>query len=433
VAVADPVETKIRAISSDGAGIGALPDGRVLFVPRAVPGDSVRVETVQARKRWARGRLLEVVEAAPDRVTPPCELFDRCGGCALQHLPYEEQLRWKGRWIHDALQRIAGRELEVPEVLPSPEPLGYRGRVSFTVRRIGPGKLVAGFHELDRPNRILSVEGQCLLPDPKLMEVWVRLREAWGDGGRRLPGGPNLRLTLRLADDGVGMLISGGRSRGDVRALVRDVEGLDAVWLEDDRGRLSHGAGEKALSETWLGETFELSADTFVQVNRSAAEELTNWVVDQAMASSPSRVIDAYAGVGLYGRAMSRSGVLCTAIEADEAAVIASQSGAPGSFTGILGLVEEMMEALLPADVVVLNPPRGGLHESVPRMIAEKGVPRVIYVSCNPATLARDLERLGDQYVISAIRAQDLFPQTAHVETAVVLERKPSLEGGGNV
>jgi len=122
--MAESVETDIRAISSEGAGIGALPDGRVLFVHRTAPGDRVRVEVTEDRARWARGRLLEVLEASPARQDPPCPLYERCGGCVLQHMPYPEQLGWKARSIRDALERIGDRSVQIPEVLPSPDPLG---------------------------------------------------------------------------------------------------------------------------------------------------------------------------------------------------------------------------------------------------------------------------------------------------------------------
>jgi len=417
------VETDIRAISSEGAGIGSLPDGRVLFVHRTAPGDRVRVEVTEDRARWARGRLLEILEPSPSRAEPPCPLYETCGGCVLQHLPYPEQLGWKARSIRDALERIGDREVEIPEILPSPDPLAYRGRMTFTLRRLRSGRVVAGLHEMDQPGRIVDIHDECLLPDPQLLEVWARLRDHWGPGARRLPGGGSLRLTLRVAEEGVGLLISGGRSRGDTKALLEAVEGLEAIWLEDRDGARSHAAGAETLTERWLDEEFELQADTFVQVNRRAAEDLQRWVLERARERSPETVVDAYAGVGVYGRALARDGATSFAIESDLFAVRASMSGTPAGFHASRGLVEERLAKALPADLVILNPPRSGLDERVPAVLRDSGTPTIMYVSCDPATLARDLERLGERYEITDIRAMDLFPQTAHVETAVVLER----------
>jgi 23S rRNA (uracil1939-C5)-methyltransferase len=423
-AVAEAVDTEVRALSSDGSGIGSLPDGRVLFIPRSAPGDRLRAEVVQARSRWARGRIVELLESAAERVDPPCPLFDRCGGCQLQHLPYEGQLRWKGRWISDALTRIGGVRIDPPEVVPSPELLSYRSRIELTLRRLRGGRVVAGFHTLGGGRRIVDIRDECLLPVPVIREVWARLRRVWGPGARLLPSGPRLRLTLRATEDGVGLVIQGGRNRGDPEALVREVDGLTAVWLEDAHGGRAHAAGLAVLRESWLGETFELTPDSFVQVNRPAATELMEWVLSKAVETSPSRAVDAYAGVAVYGRVLSRRGVPTVAIELNEAAARVARHGAPDGLEVRVGRVEDLLSDALPADVVIVNPPRAGMHTGVPMALVGHAVPHVVYVSCDPATLARDLERLGDAYEITAVRAQDLFPQTAHVETAVVCKHR---------
>jgi 23S rRNA (uracil1939-C5)-methyltransferase len=424
--VAETVVTEIRALSSDGSGIGAMPDGRVLFVPRTAPGDRVKAEVVRARRSWARGRLIELLETSEVRTEPSCSLFGRCGGCQLQHLTYDEQLRWKGRWIKDALERIGGFEVPIPEVLPSPETLGYRRRVDLTLRRLQGGRVLAGFHEEGDGRRVVDMHDECRLPAHEIREVWSGLRRVWGSGAERLPSGPRLRLTLRASEDGVGLLVRGGRNRGEPERLLSEVEGLEAIWLEDERGRRSHAAGLTSLREQWLGETFTLTPESFVQVNRPAALELMEWVLEQVRARSPERIVDAFAGVGMYGRRLAREGMAALAIELSEPAVEVARRGAPPGLEVVCGRVEDLLPDALPADLVILNPPRTGVHPAVPSVLAEQAVPTIVYVSCDPATLARDLERLGSAYEITATRAQDLFPQTAHVETVVVCQyRRP--------
>jgi len=138
----------IRAFGSDGEGVGDLPDGRVVFVPRTAPGDEVSLRLTRQKKRWARGQLVEVLQAGPNRAEPVCPYYASCGGCALQHVSYEEQLAWKGRFVEEALKRIGGLEVTVPPVVPSPDRHNYRSRITFTLLRIPGERVVAGFHHL---------------------------------------------------------------------------------------------------------------------------------------------------------------------------------------------------------------------------------------------------------------------------------------------
>ncbi|MFW6198929.1 MAG: TRAM domain-containing protein, partial [Gemmatimonadota bacterium] len=162
---------EIDGLSSEGAGVGRLPDGRAVFVHRTAPGEAVRIRVTEEKKRWARGRLVEVLEEAPERREAPCPRYDRCGGCTLEHLEYEAQLRWKGQIVSDALQRIGGLVVDVPEVVPSPGRFRYRSRITLTLKRVGESRVVAGFHELERPGRIVDLGGECLLPEAEIARV----------------------------------------------------------------------------------------------------------------------------------------------------------------------------------------------------------------------------------------------------------------------
>jgi len=217
--------------------------------------------------------------------------------------------------------------------------------------------------------------------------------------------------------------VEGGHGRGLPGELLVAVDGLVAVWHRPHKdGPVRLLAGEAETEEVWLGERHPVGATAFLQVNREAGERLHEAVLREAGRVEGLRVLDAYAGVGLVGRRLARQGALVTAIELDAEAAAAARSGAPEGFVLLEGRVEARLEEGLPADLVVLNPPRTGVHETASARLAGSGVERIVYVSCDPATLARDLGRLSGRYALAGLRCFDLFPQTAHVETLATLE-----------
>lgn len=414
---------EITGIAAGGAGVGRLPDGRVSFVHRTAPGDEVEVRVREEHGRWTRADLIRVRRPAPGRRPPPCPLYDRCGGCTLQHMRYDVQLDAKRALVEDALRRIGGITSTVEGVIPSPLELRYRNRIALTLLRLGGERVVAGFHELERPGRIVDVAGACLLPEPDLVETWTHIREHWGPGARLLPAGRRLRLTLRGTSKGrAAMLVEGGHGTGDGAALIAAVPALAAVWHRPRRSEPARLlAGIESLDEHWLEEDVGLRGDAFLQVNRSAAELMEAAVEASVLASQPARAVDAYCGVGLYARRLARAGVCVVGIEADANAVAEARRGC-AECRILEGRVEARIGETLPADVVILNPPRAGLAENVVHALLEQPPARVVYVSCDPATLARDLARMARQYRAARMRCFDLFPQTAHVETVVELE-----------
>jgi 23S rRNA (uracil1939-C5)-methyltransferase len=310
--------------------------------------------------------------------------------------------------VMDALERIGGAEVESVEIEPSPLEFRYRDRVSFSVRRLGSGAVVAGFRELGRPGRIVDCGRECLLPDESLARVWDDLRGSWGGKACLLPEGDRLRLTLRKAREGAVLLVSGGG--------------------EDPKGKERLLAGDAEVEDEWLGERFPFAVRAFLQVNRGGAERLYDSVVDELGPVAGLRVIDAYCGVGLLGRRLARAGAAVVGIERDAVAVVAGGAEAPPGLSFEVGAVEDHLASVLPADRVIVNPPRLGLHASVSELLAKARVPMIVYVSCDPATLARDARRLAEGYRLVRMRSFDLFPQTAHVETVAVFHRHPEGE-----
>ena len=418
---------RIDGIAAGGAGVGRLPGGQVVFVHRTAPDETVRVRMTEGRKRWARAELVELVDASPSRRVAPCPHYDRCGGCTLEHLRYDAQLRAKAEIVREALRRIGGVEIDAPEVVPSPSEFGYRNRVSFTLKRLRDGRIVAGFHVLGRPDRILDIGGDCLLPEEPLARAWRALRASWGPGASRLPAGPELRLTLRAGRAGsIGLLVDGGTAGGDAGALLRDVPGLVAVWHRADRTEpVVTLAGADAMAEQWDDFDFELAPTSFLQVNRHTARLLEDHVLERAGDVTGRVVVDAYCGVGFHaqrlaGRAKHVVGIELDAGAVEQARVLAAARGHRNA-AFIAGDVGAELPAVLPADLVILNPPRAGVGAEVTDALVANPPARLIYVSCDPATLARDVARLAPALRLDGVRCFDLFPQTSHVETVAEL------------
>jgi 23S rRNA (uracil1939-C5)-methyltransferase len=418
------VQVRIESIAAGGEGVGRLPDGRVTFVHRTAPGDLAEIAVTERRDRWTRGRLLRVLEPSPERREAPCPFYARCGGCTLEHLEYGAQLRATARIVADALTRIGGVPVEPPEVVPSPSEFRYRNRVSFALRRGEHGRVEAGFHALGTPDEIVDLGGACLLPEEPVARVWDALRAAWGPDARRLPSGERLRLTLRASAQGeVSLLVEGGYSPGRPDELIAAVPGLVSIWHQRREASAELIAGAPGLPETWGDETVELSGAAFLQVNRGAAALLEAHVAELAGDVAGLRIVDAYCGVGFHARRFARAGAAVVGIELDRQAVEEASRAAPEGARFVQGPVEAMIGTELPADLVILNPPRAGVHADVADALTASPVDRVIYISCNPATLARDLNRMAGTYRLADVRAFDLFPQTAHVETVALLER----------
>ncbi len=420
--MAQRASVPITGIAAGGAGVGRLPDGRAVFVQRTAPGDEALIEVVREKPRWAAARLLRIISPGSGRRAAPCRHYAHCGGCTIEHLQYDHQVAAKASIVRETLRRIGGITIADPPVTPSPREFHYRNRVSFTLVRTSRGQVSAGFHELDRPDRIVDISADCLLPEEPIAQAWGELRREWGSAAAHLPSGPRLRLTLRATVHGaVSLVIQGGYSSGQPDRLLQSVPGLRAIWhcpQGAEQYRLL--AGDSVFDESWSDEDVALSGAVFLQINRAVAELLEEHVLQRAQASGAQTMIDAYCGVGLHARRLARLGYRVTGIELDAAALAEATRAAPTA-RFIAGRVEDVLGTLLPADLVILNPPRAGLATQATELLLQHRPAGLLYVSCDPATLARDLAVLKAAYTITDLRCFDLFPQTTHVETVVEL------------
>ena len=432
-AVAVSADTlKIESIVAGGDGLARHPDGFVVFVAGTAPGEQVAVEYTETQKQWRRARVVEVIEPSPRRREPPCTYYGTCGGCQLQHLEYDAQVEAKAGIIADALRRIAKLEPESDDgdssidVEPAPREFGYRNRVSFELAR-GDETVRAGFHRRDDATSVVDIEA-CPLAEPAINEAWKSLRAAWGPNATMLPAGPELRLTLRATSEGhTGLAVEGGFDAGEPARLVETVPQLAATWVLGRKGEPLGFAGAEKLTERWAGVDLPLSGTAFVQVNREMAVRLDEYTRQQCDVGDGARVVDAYCGYGVRALDLSRAGYIVVGIDFDRGAVRAARRiarNAELSAEFITGRVESSLGGALPADVVVLNPPRRGVVRAVVDALLQSPPERIVYVSCDPATLARDLRALSSAFDVTAVRGFDLFPQTASVETVATLIRR---------
>lgn len=422
------IELQIDSLATGGEGVGREADGRVVFVPRTAPGDLVRARLVVSRKRWGRGEIVDLLVPGPGRRQAPCPLYDRCGGCAIQHLDIEVQRESKRRIVSDTLERIGGVNLDVPGLEFAGPELGYRNRITVTLRRTTEG-IRAGYRAIDNPDEVVDVS-DCLLAEEPVRQALRELRAAWGSDACLLPGGDELRITIRAGAGGdIALWVQGGDADrpGEPAAIARSITGLASYVWTDSQGSRSNLGGSERFRDSWQGTWFALGPGTFLQVNRSVSAAMDLYLDHRVGPRNGLQVADLYSGVGARALRWAREGASVTAVESDAEACAAASLAAEESGLDVrvvCASVESAMESFADSEVVVVNPPRAGLAASVAEALVNTGPLRgLAYVSCDPATLARDLARLSSAFRPVDVRAFDAFPQTAHVETVVWLER----------
>lgn len=424
----------IKRLAYGGDGVAVASDGRTVFVPGTCPGDVVEAEVVQDHRRYLKARLVDVVEPSTERTTPTCPYFGACGGCHWQHVSYPEQTTWKRQAVADALTRIGGVRTEVEPTIPSPRPYGYRNKIELLPGHDG-GRLTLGFARAGTPE-VVPIRACPLLPEGS-----STLPGALAGALRFIAGRtetPVLRVAIRVA--------SAGEAEVDIwtppspfprglaaKALV-DATGARTVTRVVVRGPASARAVRKVEVLVGLGfwtetlgvDRYVVSAPSFFQVNSGAAEHLRTLVCDIVRHPAPARVVDAYAGVGTFTLPLARM-TQVTAIESSSYALHDLRRNldrARLEADVIPGDAAYALPGVRDADLVLVDPPRSGLSPKVIEAIIRSMAPRVVYVSCDPTTLARDAARLVSAgYTVERAIPVDLFPQTYHVETVVLFSR----------
>ena len=412
---------RVMGLASGGEGVGRTADGRVVFVEGGVPGDLVELDHVTTQKKLIRAQIGTLLEASPDRSEPRCVHFGRCGGCRWQHIRYEAQLKAKVVMVTDALERIGGfAPIRNLDIIASPDPYAYRARARLVESPPGVGYRVRGSREVEPINEcpILVPAAQESLAE-LVLSVSHRPEDANDSSSSAEEQAPKSARKRRRSVEWI--LSSGGRGPVIVQRVVGHRE--------------LKGGGESINLEV-LGETLRVSSGSFMQGNAllwdALAEEVCRLATPPADSKKPKRFVELYAGIGFLTIPLARRGYSGIAIESDRSAVSdltfnLAQNGLTKDVKVVRGRAEsrrDLAKNFRGANLLVVDPPRIGLDKSLRDLIASDGPAGLIYVSCDPATLARDLKGLvAAGYVLTSIRAFDLFPQTPHIETISHLAR----------
>jgi 23S rRNA (uracil1939-C5)-methyltransferase len=441
----------IDDLAFGGEGVGRA-DGYVVFVPGGLPGDRLRVRLVQVRSRFGRGVIDAVEQPSPQRVEAPCPYFGRCGGCRLQHLAYPAQLAFKAKQVADALTRLGGLTgVEVRPIIGAEETFGYRNKMEFTVARSATAPLAVGLHETERYDSVLDIE-RCLLQSDRMNALLGEARAFFVERG----------LTVYEQDSGEGLLrflmLREGKHTGELmtnvvtsapavselaplaqRLQARDTGTTSVVMnVNPKKASVAVGVEEHLLGgrdhirERVAGLTFQVSANSFFQTNTRQAERLFELVVDSAELTGRETVYDLYSGTGAISLLLARRARWVYGIEVAQAAVddagVNAAANAISNCTFVCGEVRFVLPSLIAkgvtAEVVVADPPRAGFHPKALHALVTLGARRIVYVSCNPTTLARDLgELVRGGYRLEWVQPVDMFPHTPHIEAVARLER----------
>jgi len=433
----------ITALDDEAAGV-AMQDGVRVHVAGALPDEEVdaAVAHVSPHRPDAWATLAAVARASPERVPPVCPAYGACGGCTLEHMAYARQLDWKKEHVQAVLAH-AGVTAPVAACVPSPRPLGYRNKSKLVYAADADGKPVLGAYA-PRTHRVVDLAG-CRVAEPPLDDVagaLVALLSRHGVRGYDERSGEGLLRYAILRVNHLGQvlatLVTASDAFGDGEALARDLmaarpEVVGVVQnINRSRGNALYGdeertlAGEASLVDRVGAVQLELSSTAFFQVNREIAARIYADVAEAAALTGTERVVDAYAGVGGIALTLARGAAEVVGIEEHPRAVADAQAAAQMNHATrvrfVIGDVEAELHKLGAADVVVLNPPRRGCAQAVLRAAASMKPRLIVYVSCAPDTLARDLALLAKEgFVTRSIVPYDMLPQTPHVESLAVV------------
>jgi 23S rRNA (uracil1939-C5)-methyltransferase len=443
------LELRVDSLAFGGNGVARL-DGFVVFVRAGLPGDTVRARVTKVQRRHAEAIVTEVIEAGPQRVEAPCVHYPSCGGCRFQDLAYEAQLAAKHAWVEDSLRRIAGiAEPPLEPIVAAEELFGYRNKMEYSFTP-GPDGPELGLHRAGRWDEVLGIERCWLTTD-----LGNRIRNTMRDWAReeRLPAYDQakaegyLRHLIIREGRNTGQtlvqLVTHERERFDRERLIEVLTAFPEVrsiqWTVNDTPSEVTNLptellwGEDAIEEELGGLRFRIRPNAFLQTNTRMAERLYELVREEAALAGGETVYDLYCGIGTIGLALAGGALTVWGIEISEESVACAienaelnSIGNAAFFAGNVGQVlRELRDRTGDPDLVVVDPPRAGLAGKALKRLGELAAPRLVYVSCNPTTLAGDSKRLIEEYGYRLVRTRplDMFPHTPHVESVSLLER----------
>lgn len=444
------IDLAIESLSSDGNGVGRY-EGKVIFVPLAAPGDALRVKIVKDRKSHAFARIEQIVRPGPGRIEMDCPVGAVCGGCAFRHLTYEAELAAKEGFVRDALERLGGLAAPVLPILPSPQVDRYRNRAQYPVAAGKDGVLIYGFYA-SRSHRIVQ-NPNCLLQSRATNQIAARVAGLLDEVGAApydevAHSGLVRHICLRegghSGEVSVCVVVTNGalpERENIARKIINEFPQVQSLSLNINPAKTNVIFGEKTLHivgdgfirDSLCGVPLLLDPLSFSQVNTAGAERLFGVAADYAAVGSDDTLLDLYCGSGVIGLSMAARCKALIGVEVQPQAIEnACRSAAEMGLANTRFLAQDAAAAAaslaaegLRPDVITLDPPRKGCDEETLQAVLQMAPKRVVMVSCNPATLARDLSFLADhEYRTVRVQPVDMFPRTRHVEAVALLEKE---------
>lgn len=411
----------IDGITHRGEGVARV-DGKAVFVPFAIPGEEVQIEIINEMKRFSRARIKEIITLSPDRVVPPCRYFQQCGGCTFQHVNYERQLRLKKQIVNDALKRIGKQQTIVNDVIGMENPWSYRNKVTWQIGEL-KGERRLGYYQYGS-RRFLPIS-DCLIIAPEIMK-FSQFLDCYLDMTRI---NSNRQIVIRQDSQGkIYLIIEGPIDREGLISLVQGYPGLKSLYIYQDN-QLDHVFGSDKLDFIIGQNHYQVSPLAFFQINNQQTKILYDMVKKVAGNQPGRRILDAYCGTGSIAIYASGEDDTVLGVDAFAPSIEDARNNASLNHRNNCEFIAGLCEKVLPDskqdfDLAILDPPRGGCHIDLINAIIAKDISQIVYVSCNPSTLARDIKILAEaSYKLETVQPVDMFPWTAHVECVTLMSR----------
>lgn len=408
-------ETEITSLENEGSGVCKI-NQMIVFVPKALPGEKVRIRITEKKKNFARGKIVEILKSSDKRIESKCPYYEECGGCNLRHQTSKENLKFKKEKVETALKRIGKLDVKVEDTIPSLKEDNYRNKVSFKVEDNRIGFYGEGTYQL------IDID-YCLLAQKQINDSLNVIKNYLKENDNEIKN-----ITIRYGNAMDELLIDiYSLNNTDIKILdylTTNICNLKSVIFND---KVVYGNGY--IKEISNGLMFNVSAKSFFQVNSVQTEKLYDEIVKVANLSKDDVVLDLYCGTGTITSIVSKYVKKVIGIEIVEDAIIDAKENLKingiNNAKFICGAAaKEISKIKEKVDVVIVDPPRKGVDRKAIAIMKKISPKKIVYVSCNPVTMARDLSYLNDLYDVKKVTPVDMFPNTAHVESVVLLERK---------
>lgn len=447
----DEFELEITGMTAEGSGVGHI-DGMAVFAANTAVGDKILAHAIKVKKNYAVAKAMEILSPSPDRIEADCPVFNRCGGCVYRHISYEAELKIKWQRVDDVFKRIAGMPLDIRPILGSEKTVFYRNKAQLPVGKDKDGNTKTGFYS-SRTHNIIDC-GCCLLQPEKFSKIADAVKKWIDENGisvydETAHKGLIRHIYIRCAKDCREILVCiviNGRNLPESEKLWNELSAIGATGLSININKEKTNVvlgkdminlyGKDKIEDTLCDTVFEISPHSFYQVNRDQAEKLYTLAAEYARLDESTTLLDMYCGVGTIGLSMAKKvkqliGVEIVPDAVENAKINAEKNGIKNArfICGDASVAAAQLEKEgIKPDVIILDPPRKGCDEELIKTVTRMNPKRIVYVSCDPATLARDcavfktlgytIQKENGSHLVTPV---DMFPRTAHVETVVSL------------